>query len=187
MNTYKNPWKTLSIKEIYNSPWIILEEHEVLNPANNIGKYNIVKFKNLAIGVLPIDTEGNIYLVGQWRYPLNQYSWEIPEGGGKLDVNPLESAKRELLEETGLIANSYQELLRLHTSNSVTDELSIVFIATQLTQSEAQPEETEDLSIKKVHLNTAFEMVMNNEITDSISMAAIMKTKILLDKGLISL
>lgn len=173
-----NPWKTLSVQKLFDSPWIELELHEVINPAGNKGIYNVVKFKHLAIGILPIDEEGYTYLVGQWRYPLNQYSWEIPEGGGKLDVDPLESAQRELLEETGLVAEHYDELLRLHTSNSVTNELAIVYLATGLKQMQAAPEETEDLSIKKVHLSEAFQMVMNNEITDSISMAAILKAAI---------
>lgn len=180
MMMYSNPWKTLSVKKIFESPWIELELHDVLNPAGNKGIYNVVKFKHLAIGILPIDKDGYTYLVGQWRYPLNQYSWEIPEGGGKLDVDPLESAKRELLEETGLIAHHYEELLRLHTSNSVTNELSIVYLATELEQQQSMPEETEDIAVKKVHIKEALQMVMNNQITDSISMAAILKASILL-------
>ncbi len=174
----KNPWKTLSIKKIFDSNWIELELHDVINPSGNKGTYNVIKFKHLAIGILPIDEKGYTYLVGQWRYPLNQYSWEIPEGGGKLDVSPLESAKRELLEETGLVARKYHELLRLHTSNSVTNELAIVYLATELEQKQAMPEETEDIVVKKVHLKEALRMVMNNEITDSISMAAILKAAI---------
>jgi len=176
--TPHNPWQTLSVKKIFDSPWIELELHDVINPSGNKGIYNVVKFKHLAIGILPIDNEGFTYLVGQWRYPLNQYSWEIPEGGGKLDVDPLESAKRELLEETGLIAHHYEELLRLHTSNSVTNELAIIYLATNLEQKESHPEETEDITIKKIHLKDALKMVMNNEITDSLSVAAILKASI---------
>lgn len=176
-----NPWKTLSVKKIFDSNWIELELHDVINPAGNKGMYNVVKFKHLAIGILPIDENGYTYLVGQWRYPLNEYSWEIPEGGGKLNVEPVESAKRELLEETGLIAHHYEELLRLHTSNSVTNELAIVFLATQLEQKSAMPEETEDITIKKIHLKDALKMVMNNQITDSISVAAILKAAIKLN------
>ncbi|HPQ09293.1 MAG TPA: NUDIX hydrolase [Bacteroidia bacterium] len=173
-----NPWQTLSVKKIFDSPWIELELHDVINPSGNKGIYNVVKFKHLAIGILPIDEEGYTYLVGQWRYPLNQYSWEIPEGGGKLDVEPLESAKRELLEETGLVAHHYEELLRLHTSNSVTNELAIIYLAKNLEQKESNPEETEDITIKKIHLKDALKMVMNNEITDSLSVAAILKASI---------
>lgn len=178
--SYQNPWQTLHVKKIFESPWIELELHDVINPSGNKGQYNIVKFKHLAIGILPVDHQGYTYLVGQWRYPLNQYSWEIPEGGGKLDIHPLESAKRELLEETGLKANHYQELLRLHTSNSVTNELAIVYLATDLQQHQSTPEETEDITIQKIHLKEAFNMVMNNQITDSISVAAILKASIIL-------
>lgn len=173
-----NPWKTLSVKKIFDSNWIELELHDVINPSGNRGVYNVIKFKHLAIGILPIDEKGYTYLVGQWRYPLNQYSWEIPEGGGKLDIAPLESAKRELLEETGLVAHRYEELLRLHTSNSVTNELSIVFLAMDLEQRTPIPEETEDITIKKIHLKDALKMVMDNEITDSISVASILKASI---------
>lgn len=176
--THLNSWKTLAVKKIFESPWIELEVHDVINPSGNKGMYNVVKFKHLAIGILPVDEQGYTYLVGQWRYPLNQYSWEIPEGGGKLTVAPLESAERELLEETGLVAQNFEELLRLHTSNSVTDELAIVFLATNLQQKQSMPEETEDITIKKVHLKEAMSMVMNNEITDSISVAAILKASI---------
>lgn len=175
---YINPWKTLSVKKVFESNWIELELHDVINPSGNKGIYNVVKFKHLAIGILPVDENGYTYLVGQWRYPLNEYSWEIPEGGGKPDVKPIESAKRELLEETGLVANHYEELLYLHTSNSVTNEFAIVFLATQLEQKTPIPEETEDITIKKTHLKDALKMVMDNQITDSISVAAILKASV---------
>ena len=173
-----NSWKTKGVKKIFESPWIELEVHDVINPSGNKGCYNVIKFKHWAIGILPVDEQGYTYLVGQWRYPLNQYSWEIPEGGGSLNIPPIESAQRELLEETGLVAQSFEELLRLHTSNSVTDELAIVFLATNLQQKQSMPEETEDITIKKVHMREALELVMNNEITDSISVAAILKASI---------
>lgn len=173
-----NSWKTRGVKKIFESPWIELEVHDVINPSGNKGIYNVIKFKHWAIGILPVDEQGYTYLVGQWRYPLNQYSWEIPEGGGSLNIPPIESAQRELLEETGLVAQNFEELLRLHTSNSVTDELAIVFLATNLQQKQSMPEETEDITIKKVHMREALELVMNNEITDSISVAAILKASI---------
>lgn len=173
-----NSWKTRGVKKIFESPWIELEVHDVINPSGNEGIYNVIKFKHWAIGILPVDEQGYTYLVGQWRYPLNQYSWEIPEGGGSLNIPPIESAQRELLEETGLVAQNFEELLRLHTSNSVTDELAIVFLATNLQQKQSMPEETEDITIKKVHMREALELVMNNEITDSISVAAILKASI---------
>lgn len=179
----KNPWTTKHSELKFENPWIRITSHDVLNPAGKPGTYGVVHFKNLAIGVLPLDNELNTWLVGQWRYPLNAYSWEIPEGGGPHDQDPLVSAQRELKEETGLIANEYSELCRMHTSNSATDEYAIIFLARELRQSEAEPEESEDLRIKKLPFEKAFEMVMNGQITDSLSMTAILKTKLLLDRG----
>jgi 8-oxo-dGTP pyrophosphatase MutT (NUDIX family) len=175
----KNSWKTLHETIKFETPWIQVSEHQVLNPAGKPGIYGKVSFKNLAIGVVPIDNEGFTWLVGQWRYPLNQYSWEIPEGGGPHGIDPLTSAKRELKEETGLIAANYSELCRMHTSNSVSDELAIIYLATDLKQEAAEPEESEDLMIKRVKLEDAIDMVMQGEITDSLSMVALLKIKIL--------
>jgi 8-oxo-dGTP pyrophosphatase MutT (NUDIX family) len=141
----------------------------------------VVNFKNLAIGILPLDEENNTWLVGQWRYPLNAYSWEIPEGGGPHGIDPLESAKRELKEETGIIAGELNEIMRLHLSNSATDELAIVYLAKKLSFENSEPEESEVLQVKKLHLNEAYEMVLNGEITDAISVAAIMKVWISLN------
>jgi 8-oxo-dGTP pyrophosphatase MutT (NUDIX family) len=181
----KNTWETLKTEVKLDTPWITVTKHDIINPAGKPGIYGKVHFKNIAIGILPLDKNFDTWLVGQWRYPLGQYSWEIIEGGGPHGVDPIESAKRELKEETGIIAKKYTELCRIHTSNSVTDEYGIIYLAQSLSFSEAEPEESEDLTVKKVSFNTAFEMVMNGEITDSLSMAAILKTKILLDKGLI--
>lgn len=173
-----NNWQTLSSKEQYDNPWINVTEHQVINPGGGRGIYGVVHFKNLAIGIIPIDQQGNIWLVGQFRYPLNQYSWEIPEGGGKQGVDPLDSAKRELLEETGLKAAKWTEIQRMHLSNSVSDELAIIYLAEELTQHEAEPEETEELAIKKIHIDDAYRMIETGEITDSITVAAILKVKI---------
>lgn len=179
MNEEHNPWTILSQKGKYDNSWINVTEHQVINPAGGKGIYGVVHFKNYAIGIVPMDAENNIYLVGQYRFPLNKYSWEIPEGGGALDIDPLESAKRELLEETGLVAKEWQEVLRMHLSNSVSDELSIIYIARNLKQFEAEPEETEDLRIKKIKFEDAYQMVMNGEITDAMSVAALMKIKLM--------
>lgn len=179
----KNTWITLDSKLIYDNPWINLVEHNVLNPAGNKGIYSVVNFKGLAIGILPLDEDKNTWLVGQWRYPLGQYSWEIPEGGGKLDIDPIESAKRELKEETGLIAKNYQEICKMHTSNSVCNETAIIYLATELSQSDAEPEDTEDLKIMKLPFVEAYKMVIDGEITDSLSMVAILKAKIWIDEG----
>lgn len=179
----QNPWITKMSQDIYESAWIKVVKHEVLNPAGNPGIYSVVNFKNLAIGILPIDNEGFTWLVGQWRYPIEQYCWEIPEGGGPLNTDPLESAKRELKEETGIIAGNFKEIMRLHLSNSATNELAIVYLAKDLHFENAEPEESELLQVKKIHLNEAFDWVMAGKITDAITVAAILKTKIMLEKG----
>jgi 8-oxo-dGTP pyrophosphatase MutT (NUDIX family) len=179
----KNPWTTLESRKIYENNWIGLTEHDVINPSGGKGIYGQVHFKNLAIGILPLDEERNTWLVGQYRYPLNAYSWEIPEGGGPLHLPALDSAKRELLEETGLTASHWQQIQQMHLSNSVSDELAIIYIATGLTEGESEPEETEQLRIRKLPFEEAYQMVLLGEITDSISVAAILKTKILLDEG----
>lgn len=182
-----NTWKTLSSQLIYESAWIAINKHETINPAGNPAVYSVVNFKNKAIGILPLSSDGFTWLVGQWRYPLGQYSWEIPEGGGPLGEEPVETAIRELKEETGIVAKKFTEIMQMHLSNSATDEHAFVFLATDLSFEEAEPEESEDLKVKKVHFNEAFNMVMNGEITDSISVAAILKTKFLIDKGDINL
>jgi 8-oxo-dGTP pyrophosphatase MutT (NUDIX family) len=172
----ENNWKTLSSETVYENAWLELSHRDVINPSGNKGIYGLVKFKNQAIGVIPIDEEENIYLVGQFRYAIDEYSWEIPEGGGLLGTDPLEAAKRELKEETGLFANKWTQLARIHTSNSATNEEGFLYIAEELTQKEAEPEDTEDLQIRKVPLKEAVEMVMRSEITDSLSVCAILMT-----------
>jgi ADP-ribose pyrophosphatase len=174
-----NPWTTLERKEVYDNNWINVNEHQVLNPSGGPGIYGVVHFKNTAIGVLPLDEDNNTWLVGQYRYPMQAYSWEIPEGGGALGVDPLIGAKRELLEETGLIATEWTEIQRMYLSNSVSDELAVIYIARGLTMTEAEPEETEQLVLKRLPFEEAYEMVMDGRITDSMSIAAILKTKIL--------
>lgn len=177
----ENPWKSLSQTQLYNNNWISLTEHQVINPNGGNGIYGVVHFKNLAIGVVALEEDGQIWLVGQYRFPINQYSWEIPEGGGKLDEDPLKSAKRELLEETGFTAKKWKEIQRMHLSNSVSDEYCILYLATELIPGIAEPEETEKLEVKKVKFSEAYEMVSRGEITDSMSVAAILKIKIMLD------
>ena len=178
-DSHNNPWQTLSETKIYDNPWVSLTEYQVINPGGGEGIYGKVHFKNLAIGIMVLDKDFSTWLVGQYRYPLNQYSWEIPEGGGPLEEDPLKSAQRELLEETGIEAGSWMEIQKMHLSNSVSDELAIIYLARDLSFGESSPEETEQLTIKKMTFNEAYNMVMNGEITDSISIAAILKVKML--------
>lgn len=176
----ENPWQTLSTRTVYDNPWISVTESQIINPGGGGGIYGVVHFKNQAIGIVPVDEQGYTWLVGQYRYALNEYSWEIPEGGGPLGTDALESAKRELQEETGLTAENWTVLSRIHTSNSVCDEGGLIFLAQQITPGQSQPEETEDLTLRKLHLREAVQMVMDNRITDSISIAGILKAARLL-------
>ncbi len=172
----QNPWKTLSTKVIYDNPWIKVEEHQVLNPAGGEGIYGKVHFKNKAIGIVALDEKRNTWLVGQFRYPLNEWSWEIPEGGGSLASNPLESAQRELKEETGITAEKWTLLVRTHLSNSVSDEEGLVFLAEGLTHGMAALEGTEaDLKVQKLPFADALQMVLDGKITDSLSVMGILR------------
>lgn len=182
-NEHLNPWKTLKSEKIYDSPWIGLTKHDILNPNGNPGTYSVINFKNMALGILVLDKDYNTWIVGQYRYPINQYSWEIPEGGGEWDIEPLESAKRELLEETGITANKWTKILEMHLSNSASDEFCILYIAQDLSFGEAQPEDTEQLEVKKLHFNELYKMVENGEIKDSLTIAATLKAKLMIIEG----
>lgn len=175
MNEENNPWKILDSEVKYENNWIQVVHQNVLNPSGGKGIYGTVNFKNIAVGVVPIDKDGNTWLVGQYRFPLNEYSWEIPEGGCPVGEEVLDTAKRELKEETGLIAQNWSLISKLHTSNSVCNEIAYIFLAEEITQSESQPEDTEQLQVKKVSLKEALEMVLADKITDSMSVAGILK------------
>ncbi len=179
-NKKENPWQKKSSKFIYENPWITLIEDQVVRPNGTDGIYGKVQFKNKAIGILPLDEEGNTWLVGQYRYTLDEYSWEIPTGGGHKEERPLESALRELREETGLRANKMTMIQRMHLSNSVTDEEGFIFLAQELEQGETDFDETEDLQIWKLPFGEAFDLVMQSKVTDALSVAAILKVKHLL-------
>jgi len=174
---HTNPWQTVSTRPIYENSWISVREDQVINPGGGNGIYGVVHMKNKAIGIIPLDEKGNTYLIGQYRYALNEYSWEIPMGGGIIGIDILESAQRELKEETGFTARRWTNIARLHTSNSVTDEEGFVFLAQDLIPGETEFEETEDLKIKKVSLTEAVRMAMENEITDCISVAGLLKAE----------
>ncbi len=176
----ENPWTTLQSEEKYDNPWVRVVEHQVLKPSGNPGIYGTVHFKNLAIGILPLTESGHTWLVGQWRYPLGVYSWEIPEGGGPRGVDPLESAKRELKEETGLTARDWQLILEMDLSNSTTDERSYSYLARGLSEGESEPEEEERLALKKLPFEQVLAMVLKGEIRDGLSVATILQAARLL-------
>ncbi|MBV9851011.1 MAG: NUDIX hydrolase [Armatimonadetes bacterium] len=164
-----NPWQTLGSRQVYVNPWIRVREDHVLRADGRPGIYGVVEFQNYALGIVPVSDDGDTWLVGQWRYPLDLYSWEIPEGGGPLAVPALDSAKRELAEEAGLSAARWTDLGPFHLSNSVTDEEGRIFLAQGLTVGHAEPEGDEVLALRRLPLAEAYAMAMDGRITDGVS------------------
>ncbi len=170
-------WKKLASKIVYDNPWITVREDHVINPGGGENQYGHVHFKNKAIAIVPLDADGNTWLVGQDRYTLGAYSWEVPMGGAADDEEPLAAAKRELKEETGLTARKWTNVMTLHLSNSITDEEGIVFVAEELSEGAPEFDETEKLEIRKMPLTDALEMVNRGEITDAVSVAALLRLR----------
>jgi len=179
----ENPWQTLSGEVRYDNAWITVTHYDVLKPNGEPGIYGTVHFRHLALGAVVLDDEMHTWLVGQYRYPLERYSWEIPEGGGEPDVDPLVSIKRELREETGIEARDWRFLLQLDLSNSVTDEVARVWLATGLSFGEPEPDDTEALTVRRLPFAEAVAMALDGRITDAISVAALLRVKLLLDEG----
>lgn len=175
MSKRDNPWKTLSVKDIYDNPWLHVAEHQVINPSGKPGIYGLVKFKNAAVGIIPVDDDGYTWIVGQYRYALDVYSWEIPMGGVPVGTDMLAGARRELREETGLTAANWREILTVNISKSVTDETGIVFVAEDLTQGEPEFEDTEKIDIRRLPFADVVAMAMDGEITDGLSVTGILK------------
>ena len=183
MDDTKNPWTVLSGAIVYENEWIRVDHHEVLDPSGGAGKYGTVHFKQKAVGVVPIDENGNVILVGQYRFPLHAYSWEIPEGGGSHSAPALESAQRELREECGLSAKRWMEILSMDLSNSVTDERSTTFLAWELSEVSAQPDETEKLQVARVPFWKCVDRAKRGELRDSITVAALLRVALMALQG----
>ncbi len=178
-----NPWKIIDKQTAYNNDWIEVTHHNVLHSSGKNGVYGTVHFKKLALGVLVLDEENNTGIVGQYRFPLNQYTWEIPEGGGLLDVDPLTSIKRELLEETGIKADLWIHIQSLQLSNSATDEIAHLYVAKNLTYQKPAPDEDETLQQQKISFDELYNWVYNGKVTDALTVAAVLKAKLMMLEG----
>jgi len=179
----KNSWKTVSTKVVYENPWIRVDHNDVILPNGKPGIYGVVNIKNNAVGIVPLDKDYNTWLVGQHRYTIDKYTWEIPEGGSFFNEDPVEGGKRELREEVGILAKKWTSIVDTQLSNSVTTQRAFCYIAQDLDFTDLDPDDTEELQIKKLPFKKVFQMVMNNEVCDDLSVMAILKTKILIDQG----
>jgi len=175
----RNPWRLRAKREVFRNAWLALEDHDVVTPRGGDGRYGVVRFQNRAVGVLPIDADGNTRLVGQWRYAVGRYSWELPEGGGPLGEEPEAAARRELKEETGWSARRFERFIEFDVSNCVTDERAVGYFAWDLEDGAPEPDETEDLAIRTVPFGAVYEDVMTGAIDDGFTVAMVLKARAL--------
>jgi 8-oxo-dGTP pyrophosphatase MutT (NUDIX family) len=170
-----SPWKRRSRRLVYENAWIQVFHDEVLRPDGEAGVYGVMHPRTHAVGIVALDDRDRVLLVGQYRYTLDRYSWEIPEGGVPLDDDPLEGARRELAEETGYRAESWRELMRFSLANSATDETGAIYLATGLTDGEAAPDETEQLEVRWIAFEQAMELVRSGELFDSMTQMGLLR------------
>lgn len=175
-------WRRIAERPIYDNPWLSLTEYDAIAPTGAPALYGLVRMKQFGIAILPLHDDGTVTLVGQNRFALG-YSWEIPEGGGALDADPLDSARRELREETGLVAADWRLILKMQLSNSLTDERAFGFLATGLTSVGDDPDDTEDLAIARVPFPEALAAATAGEIEDALTVAMLLRAYHMASKG----
>ena len=175
MTAKGTPWQRRTVRLVYDNPWITVEEFDAVAPTGKPALYGLIGMKNMAIGILPLHADGTLTLVGQHRFPLQAYSWEVPEGGGPLDTDPLISAKRELAEEAGLAAAHWQEVLAFDVSNSVTDEKGVGYLAWGLTPVDLAPDDTEEISLARVPFKQALSLAMSGHMRDLITQTLLLR------------
>ncbi len=170
-----DPWIVKGVNHPFENAWFRIDAHDVIHPGGAPGAYSVIRIRRLAVGVLPIDVEGCVHLVGQWRFPLTRYSWEMPEGGAEPGEAPETCARRELAEETGLSAGRLEPILEMDMSNSLTDEQAVIFLATGLVEGAASPEPTEVLRRRRAPFMDVLARVVDGRIRDSMSVAAVLR------------
>ena len=170
-----DPWRVKGVRRSFENNWFHIDEHDVIHPGGAPGVYGVICVRRVAVGVLPIEEDGTVHLVGQWRFPLGRYSWEMPEGGAEPGEPPLECARRELAEETGLRADRMEPILEMDLSNSLSNERAVIYLATELSQGVAQPEPTEVLKRRRAPFRDVLERVVDGRIRDSMTVAGILR------------
>ncbi|MES1200687.1 MAG: NUDIX hydrolase [Pseudomonadota bacterium] len=170
-----DPWTIVSVRRSYETDWFAVDDHDVINPAGKPGHYGVIRIRRPAVGVLPIEADGGVHLVGQWRFPLKRYSWEMPEGGAEPGEDLEFCARRELEEETGFRAGRLQKILEMDLSNSLTDEHATAYLATELTPGTAQPEEVEVLKRRTAPFKEVLTRVVDGRIRDAITVATVLR------------
>jgi 8-oxo-dGTP pyrophosphatase MutT (NUDIX family) len=170
-----NPWTVKRVTRPFDNDWFAIDAHDVVRPDGADGNYSVIRVRRLAVGVLPINDAGRVHLVGQWRFPLGRYSWEMPEGGAEPGEDALECARRELEEETGLSARTYRQILEMDLSNSLTDERAVLFLATDLREGQSNPEAVEVLQRRTAPFAEVLARVADRRIRDSLTVAAVLR------------
>ena len=174
--TPKGPaWQRLAHRPVYENLWITVDEFDAVAPTGAKALYGLVGMKNLALGILPLHSDGTVTLVGQHRFPSGAYSWEIPEGGGAKDIDPLTSAKRELREEVGLEAQEWCQVLDFDVSNSITDERGLGFLALDLLPVPVEPDDTEVFAMARVPFKEALAVALAGHMRDLITLAMLLR------------
>ena len=177
MTPERNPWKKLGSRVVYETPWMTIHEDRVVQPDGREGTYSYMETR-VATGVVALTPDREVYLVGQYRYPMDAYAWEIIEGGGEAGEDPLETAMRELREEAGLIARDWRPLGgELHLNNLLTTERGYLFLAQDLTDVEVEPDANEKLQLRKIPLAEAIQLVDDGGIQDALSIVALLRTE----------
>ena len=177
LRAHGTPWKAGDERLVFESAWVQVTDQIAIAPTGKPARYGLLRFKNVAVAVLPVHDDGTITLVGQHRFPAGDYSWELPEGGAPLDEDPLAGAKRELAEETGLAAREWREILRAQLSNSVTDERMVGYLATGLSEGAgvACADDTEAIAMVRVPFREALDAAMGGHVLDMLTVAMLLR------------
>ena len=175
LRPHGRPWRAGPPEPVTQNPWFAVESYDAVAPTGAPARYHVHRCRNLATGAVPLHADGTVTLVGQWRFPLGRYGWELPEGGAPHGEAPLEGCKRELREEAGLEAADWREILVLELSNASSDEVAHVYLATGLTPCPAAPEPTEELALARVPFAEALHAAVTGRVQDAITVAALLR------------